>query len=221
LTRLPNIEKVAIQTNLSCRLDWVEECDKSKLALWTTFHPSQVRRSRFVARCLELHARSVRFSVGVVALREHLAEIAALRSDLPPEVYLWLNAYKRRPDYYDQETLRFLTGIDPLFPINTRSHPSFGKACRAGHSAISVDGDGDVRRCHFIREPIANIYRPGFEEALRERPCSNATCGCHIGYVHLDELGLYRVFEDGVLERIPKERIWARSADGDRGPEDL
>lgn len=39
LTNLPNVVKVAIQTNLSCKFDWIENCDKNKLALWATFHP--------------------------------------------------------------------------------------------------------------------------------------------------------------------------------------
>jgi MoaA/NifB/PqqE/SkfB family radical SAM enzyme len=210
LTQMPHVEKAAIQTNLSCRLDWVEECDKRRLALWATFHPSEVSRARFVAKCEELHRRGVRFSVGVVGLKEHAAEIEALRRELPPHVYLWVNAYKREPDYYDAETLGRFTEIDPLFPVNTKHHPSLGKACRAGSSVISVDGDGAARRCHFIREPIGNIYEPGFERALDERPCANATCGCHIGYVHLDELKLYEVFGDGVLERVPAEEVWRR-----------
>ncbi|MEO0844412.1 MAG: radical SAM protein, partial [Cyanobacteria bacterium J06643_5] len=33
--------------------------------------------------------------------------------------------------------------------------------------------------------------------------CSNDTCHCHIGYVHLDYLELDKVFGDGILERIP------------------
>src|SRR5713226_4375404 len=60
LTRLPHVAKAAIQTNLSCRLDWVEACDKSKLGLWTTFHPAEVPRARFLARCMELDRRGVR-----------------------------------------------------------------------------------------------------------------------------------------------------------------
>lgn len=68
---------------------------------------------------------------------------------------------------------------------------------------ISVDGDGEIRRCHFIKRPIGNIYEPGLGRELVERPCTNDTCGSHIGYVHLDRLGLYGVFGDGVLERIP------------------
>ena len=210
LTAMPHVERAAIQTNLSCRLDWVEACDKGRLALWATFHPSQVARDRFLATCHELDRRGVRFSVGVVGLKEHAAEIDALRRELPPHVYLWINAYKRIPDYYDDAVLRRFEAIDPLFPINNRRHPSLGRACRAGHSVISVDGDGTMRRCHFIKTPIGNIYDPDFATALQERPCTNATCGCHIGYVHLDDLKLYDVFGDGVLERIPAQPIWQR-----------
>jgi MoaA/NifB/PqqE/SkfB family radical SAM enzyme len=203
ITSLPHVARAAVQTNLSCKLDWVEECDKTKLALWCTFHPSETTRSRFLARCNELLARRVRFSVGVVGLKEHLTEIAALRSELPPDVYLWVNAYKREPDYYPPEMLTELTCIDPLFPLNNQYHASRGESCRAGASVISVDGDGTVRRCHFIKEPIGNIYAADFESCLRERLCTNDACGCHIGYVHLDRLKLYETFGSGVLERVP------------------
>jgi MoaA/NifB/PqqE/SkfB family radical SAM enzyme len=204
LTNLPHVEKIAIQTNLSCRLEWVEACDKRKLGLWTTYHPGQVSRDRFLAQCRELDRRGVRFSVGVVGLKEHRAEIDVLRRELPPSLYLWINAYKRAPDYYTAEELRHYAGIDPLFPLNTTHHPSLGRACRAGHTVVSVDGDGTLRRCHFIRTPLGNIYEPGFEKALAPTPCTNETCGCHIGYVHMPELKLYEVFGDGVLERIPQ-----------------
>jgi MoaA/NifB/PqqE/SkfB family radical SAM enzyme len=206
LTGLVHVRRAAIQTNLSCPLGWIEACDKGRLALWTTFHPTEVDRARFVAKCWELDRRGVRFSVGAVGLKEHAEQIEALRRELPPHVYLWVNAYKDRPDYYLEDDLRRFEAIDPLFRVNTVRHPSRGKSCRAGRSVISVDGDGTVRRCHFIKTPLGNLYEPGFEDLLVDRPCTNATCGCHIGYVHLDELGLYRVFGGGVLERIP-ERI--------------
>lgn len=212
LTNLPQVRKVAIQTNLSCRLDWVEQCDKSRLGIWATYHPPEVSRERFLARARELHARGVRFSVGVVGLREHSDEIGAMRKELPPEIYLWVNAYKREADYYPPELLEFLSSIDPLFPINTRYHPSKDHACRAGESVISVDGDGTMRRCHFVKTPIGNLYEPNFADALYERPCANATCGCHIGYIHMDSMKLYPVFGDGLLERIPQEPIWLQKA---------
>lgn len=210
LTNLPHVEKAVIQTNLSCRLDWVEQCDKRCLGLWATYHPSEIDRRRFLAKCDEADRRGIRFSVGIVGIKEHLAEAEALRRELPPHIYLWINAYKRLPDYYSTADLRRFEAIDPLFPLNNTRHPSLGHACRAGRSVISIDGDGTIRRCHFIRTPIGNIYEPGFEQVLQERPCTNATCGCHIGYVHMDDLQLYEMFGEGVLERIPAQPIWRR-----------
>ncbi len=208
LTSMPHVRRAAIQTNLSCRLDWVDACDKNKLALWATFHPTEIERPRFVEQCRDLDRRGVRFSVGIVGLKQHFGEIEAMRRELPPHVYLWINAYKRQPDYYERDEIDWLEMIDPLFPVNNQHHASAGKSCRAGRSVISVDGDGTIRRCHFVKEPIGNIYEPGFESALMDRPCPNATCGCHIGYVHLDELRLYDVFGEGVLERIPEHTLW-------------
>src|SRR5690606_29992120 len=39
LTNLPQIGKVAVQTSLSCRLEWLAGCDLTKLGLWCTYHP--------------------------------------------------------------------------------------------------------------------------------------------------------------------------------------
>ncbi len=201
---LPQVLKTAVQTNLACSLSWVERCDKAKLALWATYHPSQVTHEKFLGRCCELLARGTRFSVGIVGLREHFPQIERMRSQLPQSIYLWINAYKDRPAYYQPEEVEWLTAIDPLFPFNNQRHPSLGKSCRAGASVVAVDGEGTVRRCHFIREPIGNLYTSDLESILRERSCTNLTCGCHIGYVHLDDLQLYGVFGSGVLERIPE-----------------
>jgi len=205
LTNLSNVDKVAIQTNGSCRFDWVEACDKSKLGLWVTYHPTQTSRAKFVARCREMKRRGVRFSVGVVGLREHFEEIEALRRELPSDVYLWVNAFKRIDGYYEQAESEWLEAIDPLFPINNQHHASLGKSCRAGQSVFAVDGEGTMRRCHFVKLPIGNIYHPNWLQALRPRACPNDTCGCHIGYVHLDELQLDETFGAGLLERIPNQ----------------
>lgn len=210
LTNLPHVAKVTIQTNLSCKLGWVEQCDKSRMALWTTYHPGEVARDRFLSQCRELTARGVAYSVGVVGMREHIEEIEALRGLLPDDVYLWVNAYKRLPEYYTPDDLARLEAVDPLFPVNNLRHPSAGRACKTGESVFSVDGDGTMRRCHFIREEIGNLYSPDWETALRPRPCTNDTCGCHIGYVHLPHLGLEATFGAGILERIPVEPIWKR-----------
>jgi MoaA/NifB/PqqE/SkfB family radical SAM enzyme len=208
LTTMPNVVKAAVQTNLSCRLDWVERCDKSRLGLWVTYHPGEIDRARFLAQCLDADRRGVHFSVGIVGMKEHLAEADWLRHALPPHVYVWVNAYKRVPDYYTPAEIARFEGIDPLFPLNNTRHPSRGRQCRAGQSVISVDGDGAMRRCHFIRTPIGNLYESGWDDALQERLCENETCGCHIGYVHLEHLRLYETFGQGVLERVPAAKIW-------------
>ena len=209
LTSMPHVERAAIQTNLSCSTAWVARADVTKLALWATYHPEWTTRAKFVAKVRALDAAGVRVSCGVVGFRRYADEIDALRAELPAHVYVWINAVKSggetgRGERYDADEISRFERVDPLFRFNTVAHASRGESCRAGASVISVDGRGDVRRCHFVRDVIGNLYDGSFEASLRERPCPNATCGCHIGYVHLDRLDLYSVFEGGVLERIPR-----------------
>lgn len=225
LSGLPHVPRVAIQTNLSCRLDWLETCDRQRLALWTTYHPTEVSRKRYVAKCRRLVDHGVRFSVGVVGSLEHLDEIEALRRDLPSSVYLWINALRSRgPRYYSGHDVERCQAVDPLFPVNLRRHASRGRACRTGESVLSVDGDGNIRRCHFVPHVIGNLYASGWEEALQARPCPRAACDCHIGYVHLRRLRLDSVFAGGILERIPSRGLLtdaheaAIANDPDRGP---
>ncbi|PRX92463.1 STM4011 family radical SAM protein [Allonocardiopsis opalescens] len=201
LSRLPHVERVAIQTNLSGRTAWLDECELDTVALWTTYHPGQVARERFLARCAELLERGVRFSVGVVGLPGHLAEARAVRAALPPEVYLWVNAAEGHR-YTDAEAAHW-QALDPLFHLSRHPHPSRGLPCRTGHTVVSVDGEGAVRRCHFVPEPLGSLYDGSFAARLAPRPCPLERCDCHIGYVHLEPLDLYDVFRGGVLERIP------------------
>jgi MoaA/NifB/PqqE/SkfB family radical SAM enzyme len=203
LTRLPHVAKIAAQTNGSFRTDWVEACDKSKLGLWITFHPEQTALDRFVRQIEALLARGVRLSVGVVGMKEHFAAIETLRERLPREVYVWVNAFKRVEGYYSSDEVEFLRAVDHLFDSNNTRHPSLGRSCRAGESVISLDGEGEVARCHFIKTPLGNLYRDDLDTMLQPRACTNQTCGCHIGYVHMDELKLYETFGEGILERIP------------------
>lgn len=201
LSLLPHVERVAAQTNLAGRVDWLADCDRHSTALWTTYHPGQVARERFLERCRTLSALDIRYSVGVVGLQEHLGEARALRAALPADVYLWVNAADGHQYPADEEAV--WTELDPLFGHSVRPHPSRGLPCQASESAISVLGDGTVRRCHFIPDPIGNLYDGTWRAALRPRRCTIDVCDCHLGYVHLEPLGLRDVFAGGVLERIP------------------
>lgn len=201
LSHLPHIRRVAIQTNLSCRTDWLAEAEPDTLALWCTYHPGQTPYDRFLGKCRELAERGVRFSVGIVGLPEHLKAARRLRTELPEHVYLWINAAEGHT-YTDAEA-EVWTALDPLFPYSRHPHASAGLPCRTGESVISVDGEGTVRRCHFVPAELGNLYDGSYRAALRPRPCPLAVCDCHIGYVHLETLPLYDVFAGGVLERVP------------------
>jgi MoaA/NifB/PqqE/SkfB family radical SAM enzyme len=201
LSRLSHVERVAIQTNLAARLRFLAEANPTTVALWATYHPGQVSRERFLRQCSILDRFTIRYSVGIVGLPEHLEEARALRQALNARTYLWVNAAEGHRYRTDEEAV--WTEIDPHFGYSVRPHVSNGEECRTGESVLSVLGDGTVRRCHFVPTPLGNLYDGSYLSALRPRPCENAFCDCHIGYVHLRRLPLYEVFAGGVLERIP------------------
>lgn len=204
LSLLPHVEKVAIQTNLSARLDFLETCDPKKVGIWATYHPDWTKEDRFVEQTERLREKGVSFSVGVVGFPKFRSALDSLRQRLPSDVYVWVNAVKSSDAGYTDDDLAHFARVDPLFPTNNARHPSLGRACAGGHTVISVDGDGVARSCHFIKAPLGNLYDANFEQVLKPRPCSAATCGCHIGYVHLEYLGLEQVFGAGILERNPR-----------------
>ena len=200
---MPHVERVAIQTNLSCRLDWIDRTHVNRVAFWATYHPDETNLADFSRRVETVMRKGARISVGCVGMKANLAAIQELRQALPPEIYVWINAYKREVDYYSAADIALLESIDPHFQVNNHRHPSLGQACHAGETSFTVDGSGNIRRCHFIDEVIGRIDDPVWEDCLQPRTCSNATCGCHIGYVHLKRLNLYPIYQDGILERIP------------------
>lgn len=195
--------KVVVQTNLSGRLDWLNCAARQRIALWCSFHPGETDMDAFLENCECLLQYGIRFSVGVVGIKENLSVIRELRNRLPDGVYLWINACKHEADYYSRSDLADFTAIDPYFPYNTKRYKSLGRECDCGATVFAVDGEGDIRRCHFTDQVIGNIYTGGIPDIENGSLCPNDECWCHIGYVHLKELGLREIFGDGILERIP------------------
>ena len=219
LSQMPHVERVAIQTNLAVSPRWLRDANAAKVGLWCTFHPTETEQAPFVERVLAHRRSGASVSVGVVGMPEHLEAARALRAALPEDVYLWVNAAKRTHGPYDDALRQAFTAIDPHFGINATAHASRGQACLTGFDAISVDGSGDVRRCHFVPEVMGNLYDGSFTP--QRRPCPNERCGCHIGYVHLERLGLRSLFGSGLLERaLPtRRRLPVRSGSGGAPPE--
>jgi hypothetical protein len=177
------------------------DADLDTVALWCTYHPGQTPYERFLSKTHALSGLGVRFSVGIVGVPDHLEHARRLRAELPPHVYLWVNAAEGHT-YTDDQAAEW-TALDPHFPFSRHPHRSAGMPCRTGESVLSVDGEGTVRRCHFVPTELGNLYDGSYRAALDPRACPRELCDCHIGYVHLETLPLYDVFAGGILERVP------------------
>ncbi|MEM8710893.1 MAG: STM4011 family radical SAM protein [Planctomycetota bacterium] len=220
ISRARHVERVGIQTNGTGPTRFLERACLESLSLWVTYHPSEISRGTFLARCEEFRARGVRHSVGLVGRPDYLDEAEAMRAALPDSTYVWVNAYRDPKNsaapaasfYSDDEIVRF-TAVDPWFELNLRGlqrsgHRSLGAPCRAGFNSISVDGEGDVRRCHFVGDVIGNLYSGDAARAFLSpapSPCPNQVCDCHIGYTQRPEIteALSPTFGRHGLLRVP------------------
>ncbi len=201
ISHLPHVRRVAIQTNGSAPMDFTGRANLDTLALWISWHPSEIPLERFAARIQALHADGVRLSVGAVALPTNADAVEALRAALPAGVPMWINAQK--PGIrYDADAIARWSRLDPAFPLDARPHHTKGRACATGDEVVSIDGDGDIRRCHFVEERLGNLYTDDLAALLTPRACPRARCDCWIGYSHLPELGLRQLYEADLLPRI-------------------
>ncbi|WP_028546456.1 STM4011 family radical SAM protein [Paenibacillus taiwanensis] len=202
LSHMEHVNKVAIQTNLSAKLDWTRELNPQTAAFWVTYHPGQTVEKRFLQQCNKLYVQKIPFSVGVVGVKSAFHSITSLRKSLPEDVYMWVNAYKDKPEYYSAEDIAFLTELDPYFTLNAQDYDSMGKPCQAGEHVFYVQGDGRVKRCYKDRQVIGNLYKDGLTGISKIRPCRMKHCDCYIGYIHMDEQELDSVYGKHILERI-------------------
>lgn len=207
LTHVRSVRVVGVQTNLSGPLDFLSRARPEKVRLWCTYHPEQVDRARFVERVRNARTLGAPLSVGIVGFRRFFDEVRALRAELPDDVYLWINVPKSSDERLSEAELDSLAAIDPHVRINAVRHPSLDAWCDAGLTSVSVDGDGTVRRCHFVTPPLGNLYTDDIASLLEPRRCPNVDCHCHIGYVHLPHLGMDDTFEAESLFRIPRRYL--------------
>jgi MoaA/NifB/PqqE/SkfB family radical SAM enzyme len=203
LSKMPNIKKVVIQTNLSTQLEWLKNVVKSKVALWCTYHPLNVTQKLFLSKSETLDSLGIHHSVGIVGLKEFIGYAEAMRDCLSKGTYLWVNAYKRQNNYYSEEDLARLSKVDPYFYINNKSYESRGHRCQCGNSVFFINGEGNVKRCSFVKQSLGNIYTCNIENIARDEVCPNTECQCYIGYIHMDYLSLDEIYGDCKLERIP------------------
>ena len=209
LCAMPQVERVTVQTNLSFDVGaFLDSLSPGKLALWTTYHPTEVAgadREGLFDKWRLLRQRGVPFSVGIVGTRENLPHAAELRRRLDPGVYVWVNAYKREPDYYRPDELEAIRAIDPYFDLNNQHYPSLGKPCTAGQRAVYLDDNGDLRRCFFVGGVIGNLFADGWKTLDAPACCPVRTCHCYVGQMHVVELDFRSVYGHCLAARIPRE----------------
>lgn len=207
LLALPQVTRVTVQTNLAFDLDaFLGQVEWRKLALWTTYHPTEVDAgglAELERKWGVLLERGVPFSVGVVGTRENIPHAVGLRQRLDPRVYLWVNAYKRKKDYYTPQERRTILAIDPLFDLNDQHFPSLGRPCTAGQRAVYLDDAGDLRRCFFVGDVLGNLYRDGWATLDAPLGCPVPTCHCYVGHMHVVELDFRAVYGENLAARIP------------------
>jgi MoaA/NifB/PqqE/SkfB family radical SAM enzyme len=208
LLALPQVQRVTVQTNLSFDVgEFLDRVDATKLALWTTYHPTEVPGEgleKLHARWELLRRRGIPFSVGIVGTRENLPHMDALRRRLDPAVYLWVNAYKREPDYYTEEDLHRIRVVDPYFDLNNQHFPSRGRPCTAGQRAVYLDDEGDLRRCFFVGQVLGNLFRDGWRRLDAPLACPRETCHCYVGHMHIVDLDFRAVYGKNLAARIPR-----------------
>ena len=209
LLALPQVERVTVQTNLSFDVaSFLDGVEAGKLALWTTYHPGEVDEvglEELHRKWGLLRRRGVPFSVGIVGTRDNLPHARRLRQRLDAGVYLWVNAYKREPDYYTPAELAEVRAIDPYFDLNNQHYPSRGRPCTAGQRAVYLDDEGDLRRCFFVGEVIGNLFRDGWRTLDAPLGCPVRTCHCYVGQMHVVELDFRGVYGKYLAARIPRE----------------
>jgi MoaA/NifB/PqqE/SkfB family radical SAM enzyme len=209
LLALPQVERVTVQTNLSFDVEaFLDSVDAGKLALWTTYHPTETDERGFAEleeKWRLLLNRAVPFSVGVVGTRENVAAAERLRDLLDRRVCVWVNAYKREGEYYTPQERERLRAVDPLFDLNDQHYPSLGRPCTAGQRAVYLDDEGDLRRCFFVGEVIGNLFRDGWATLPAPTSCPVKTCHCYVGHMHVVDLDFRAIYGDYLAARIPNE----------------
>jgi MoaA/NifB/PqqE/SkfB family radical SAM enzyme len=210
LVRMPHVERVTVQTNLSFDVaNFLESVPRGKLALWTTYHPTECDEAGLDAlhrKWQLLLEKEIPFSVGIVGTGENLDAMEKLRSRLDPRIYLWVNAYKREDEFLPNELQRRrIRRVDPHFDLNDQHYPSLGQPCTAGQRAVYLDDEGEIRRCFFVGEVLGNLFRDGWTTLDSPKCCPVKTCHCYVGQMHIVDLNFRGIYGKHLAARIPKE----------------
>lgn len=190
LSRLPRLELVGCQTNLSFPVEHMLKvfreaggC-KEKLRLWCTFHPTMASEEQFLSQCRLLEKEEVSFCVGAVGVPEQREILQQLREKLSKEVYMWVNPMDGLGRAYTDAEREDFSKIDAFFPYllkHNKAQPGQCKGCR--REALFIQANGDVTPCNISRKKLGNIYESyDWETPIEIKSCGQRECSCYLAY---------------------------------------
>jgi phosphoserine phosphatase len=208
LARLPNVEGVSCQTNLSfdaekfLREIAAANVEVEKIKLWASFHPEVLGdegAQRFLDAARRLTQNGVDLAVGAVACARYRTQIANLRQQLDPRLYFFLNLPRgmRGEPPLSPEDRAFFRAIDPLLVDDEQRVPADITQCKGGKESLFIDADGQRYAC-----PRSGI--PMTDTPL----CRRKTCDCYLAYSNLHP-HVQAIMGEGALWRIPQKRAIA------------
>ena len=119
LSRLPQITRAAVQTNLSAPLDWIAAADPiapRAVVHATTRRGPRSRRSSPRAATARRRRRAATASASSASASITPRPRARCAPPLPAEIYVWINAVKAIA--YAADEIAAWQAIDPLFALN-------------------------------------------------------------------------------------------------------
>lgn len=190
LSRLPQVEMVGCQTNLSFSVKHMLEVFdeeggmREKLSLWCTFHPTMVSVESFLVQCNILEQERTAFCVGSVGVPEHRDVLLELREKLPGSVYMWVNPMDGLARAYTPEEVAAFVKIDPFFPYSNRHMKANPKQCRGCKGeALFVHANGDITACNMSKRKLGNLYEEfDLSAPVEVNSCGQRECSCFLAY---------------------------------------
>lgn len=215
LSRLPQMEQVGCQTNLSFPVERMLKvfqdaggC-REELRLWCTFHPTMVSCEKFLEQCNRLEKAQVGFCVGSVGVPKQRDTLIELREMLPDSVYMWVNPMDGLGRAYTEEEIADFVKIDGFFPYllkHTKAQAAQCKGCRG--EALFVHSNGDVTPCNISKKKLGNIYQSyDLDAPIELKSCGQRECSCFLAYsnrLDLPELACYGKYPAFRMATVPQ-----------------
>lgn len=214
LTKVPFVERVGCQTNLSFSIDHMIGKYKEyfgvvkKLRLWCTFHPSMVSAEQFLEQCKKLEQHNILYSVGMVGNPDEIETLKALKKQLSAHIYTWVNKMDGlRRNYTKEEEICF-SNIDPLFFLQLKHRKANPMQCAGGvGEAFFITGNGDVTACNISHKKIGNIYQTDIDFLEGSMVCNRKECDCFLAYCNrrdMKEMIFYGKYPMFRIAQFPK-----------------